>query len=95
MYFAINHKIHHQIAFWKVIEQLNNNLPSEIMNCAIFPNMAMDEAITIWKAGSQLLIETLIEEATDDFSRNVYLQIDEKNALGLSHFQQNISSAGS
>ena len=90
MYFAINHKIYKQKAFWNAIEKIKNNLPNGIMNYAILPNIAMDEAITIWKATSQFSIEQLIEEQTDDFSRNVYLQIDKDNATGL--FQPNFSS---
>jgi hypothetical protein len=83
MYFAINHKIHSQQAFWNAIEKIKNNLPNGIMNCAILPNTANDEAITIWKASSQFAIEQLIEEQTDNFSRNVYLEIDKENAIGL------------
>ncbi|MGB0861381.1 MAG: hypothetical protein ACPG19_09155 [Saprospiraceae bacterium] len=85
MYFAINHKIHSQSAFWSAIEQIKNNLSILTINYAILPNAAMDEAITIWKAPSQLIIEQLIEEQTGDFSRNVYLEIDEKNATVFLH----------
>jgi hypothetical protein len=83
MYFAINHKIHNQLEFWNTIEKIKNNLSSEVKNYAILPNIEMDEAITIWKTLNQFQLEFLIEEQTGDFSRNVYFQIDEKNAIGL------------
>ncbi len=85
MIISVNHKINNPESFWKSAQESLPNLPEGGVKRVLqaLPNGNMTEATCLWEADSIDALNTYLRSKVQDWSTEVYFEVNTANAIGL------------
>ena len=81
MYIVVEHEISDPKTFWDTAQEGMSNLPDGLKTHQVFPNSDGTKAVCLWEADGVEDVESFIEGAVGQVSRNTYYPVEEENAV--------------
>lgn len=82
MFILIEHTITHRDDFFGLVPKVSD-APSGIKVLQFFPSKDKNHAVCLWEAISVDVLKDYLEPLTAKSSRNIYFEVDNKEAIGL------------
>ena len=82
MFIVVEHTITDQSVFFGIVPKVAK-APSGLKALQFFPSMDKRQAVCLWEAESVDALKGYLEPLTAKSSRNIYFEVDNKNAIGL------------
>ena len=82
MFIVVEHTITDQGVFFGIVPKVAK-APSGLKALQFFPSMDKRQAVCLWEAESVDALKSYLEPLTAKSSRNIYFEVDNKNAIGL------------
>jgi len=81
MYIVVNHAISNPEQFWGLAKAMI--VPPPLKLHSVYPSSDGAKGTCLWEAQSVDAVKQFVDGATSAFSKNDYMVVESKNALGL------------
>ena len=81
MFIVVNHAISNPEQFWALAKAMT--VPPPLRLHSVYPSTDGAKGTCLWEAQSVDAVKQFVDGATREFSKNDYMVVESKNALGL------------
>jgi hypothetical protein len=83
MYIVANHNIQDPDAFWSIVKERGNDLPSHLKLHAVYPSGNMMRSVCLWEAESPEAVNQFLRQTFGDLSKDELYEVNATVAVGL------------